>query len=384
VSNLRITLIKYISKEIWAIFLTCMLVFIVIIMATRMLDMTDLMINYGAGFGDLFSLILCLVPEVILFAMPVACLMAVLLSFIRMASDNEIIALQSSGISLYQLMPPVVVFSIICFLFTGFLTLFWTPHGNRSFESVLLNIMKTRVESQIKEGVFLELGDFVLYVNSYSPKDKIMKDVFVVDKRKGKERTIVAKKAQFVPAENKIFIQLLDYKVFAKGKEGESIVAESQLPLNYPVEMDSMLKTSDNDKIGPGEMYPEELLEIIKNSNEDMKQKYIAKLKLYEMFSLPIAVLILSITGAPLGARIRAHGRTKGIIISLILFLGYYISLMSVRYLSENGKIDPAIGTWLPVLFLSIICVFFLIRSAGNLTFNIFARSGQVKTPQKA
>ena len=207
---MRITLIKYISKEIWSVFLTCLMVFIFIVLASRMLNMTELMVNYGADFRDLFNLILCQIPRVILFAMPAACLMAVLLSFIRMASDNEIIALRSSGISLYQLMPSVVLFSLICFLFAGFLTLFWSPYGYRTFESAFLKIMKTSVESQIKEGVFMETRDFVLYVNSYSPKDKIMKDIFVVHKNKGREITIVAKKAKFIPSKDSIIIRFVD------------------------------------------------------------------------------------------------------------------------------------------------------------------------------
>lgn len=344
--------------------------------------MTKLMVNYGASFGDLFNLILYQIPEFILFAMPAACLMAVLLSFIRMASDNEIIALHSSGISLYQLMPPVVIFSIICFLFAGFLTLFWTPYGNRTSESVLINYMKTGIESQIKEGVFIEQGDFVFYVNSYSPKDKIMKDVFIVDKSEEEEKTVVAKKAMFTYEDNKFYIRLMDYKVFSGGEEGEIRIAESQLPFKYPVPTGSMLETSENDKIEPGGMYLKELLELINNSGEDIKKKNIAQLKLYEMFSLPMAIFLIAIAGAPLGAQIRAHGRTKGIIISFLLFLSYYILLSSVRYMCENGSINPTVGVWLPVFFLSIISVFLLVISKDNFPLNIIKRFNLTNTPR--
>ena len=294
------------------------MVFIFIILASNMLRMTELMVNYGAGFRDIFNLILCQIPKVILFAMPAACLMAVLLSFIRMASDNEIIALRSSGINLYQLMPSVVLFSLICFLFAGFLTLYWTPHGNRSFESVFINIMKTRVESVIKEGVFMPTDDFVLYVNNYLPKDKIMKDVFFVIKNKEREITIVAKKAKFISDDGRLTIQFTDSKVFTEGKDGETIVAEHPDVSNYPFPIDSMMKSSENHKLDPDGMYLEELSELINNPEEDARKKNIAKLTLYEMFSLPFAVLFIGMAGAPLGARIKANGRTKGIIISLL------------------------------------------------------------------
>ena len=337
---LRITLIKYISKEIWAIFLTCLMVFVFIIMAARILNMTGLIVNYGAGFKDLLNLILCSLPIVILYSLPISCLMAVLLSFIRMASDNELIALHSSGISLYQLLPAVIIFSFICFFFAGFLTMFGLPYGNRTFDSIKLN-MKNSVDSLIKERVFIDTKNFVFYVNSFSLKDKIMKDVFIVDKRKGKESTIIAKKAKLIHDRNKIFVEVSDYKAFAEGKAGETRIAETAFLTRFPIETDSLLDTSEGGDIEPDSMYLHELTELINSLQEDDKIKNIAKIKLYEMFSLPVAILILSIVGAPLGAHIRAHGRTKGIIISLLLFLSYFIIFSTVEILCEGGIINP-------------------------------------------
>ena len=362
---LRITLIKYISKEIWAIFLTCLMVFIFIIMAARILNMTGLIVNYGAGFKDLLNLILSSIPTVVLYALPISCLMAVLLSFIRMASDNELVALHSSGISLYQLMPPVIVFSFVCFLFAGFLTMFGLPYGNRTFDSLKKN-MKNSIESIIKERVFIDTKDFIFYINSFSLKDKIMKNVFIVVKREGEERTILAKEARLKHEGDKIFLEVTNYKAFVEDKAGGSRIAETQFSTKFPFEIDSLLEASKNGKIDPDSMYMQELSELINNSQEVDKIKNIAKIKFYEMFSLPVAILILGIVGAPLGAHIRAHGRTKGIIISLLLFLSYFIIFSTVEILCEGGIINPEIGTWLPTLFLLIMSVFLFARSEGN------------------
>ncbi len=379
---MRITLIKYISKEIWSIFLTCLLVLLFIVLASQVLDkVIEPIVNYGASIGDAVNLILCLIPRFILLSLPAACLMAVLLSFIRMASDNEIIALHSSGISLYQLMPPVVIFSLICFLFAGFLTLFWAPYGNRAFESVFVNLMKTGIESQIKEGVFFdEIDDVVFYVNSYSPKDRVMKDVFFVQKKGDKVITIIAKKAKIFPDR----IRFMHGKGFTENREGSSeSIGDFPDFFDYKIPIDNMLGSSESNEIEPEGMYFDELVELINNTKENIKKNNNAKLILYEMFSIPVAVLLMGIAGAPLGAQIRARGRTKGIIISLILFLCYYIIFMSVRLLCENGTINPAIGVWLPVLFLLIICILLLVRSAGNLFIGIINRLTSAVTSLK-
>ena len=352
-----------------------MLVFIFIIMASEMLRMTDLIVNQGVGPGELFSLFGCLLPNVILIALPVACLMAVLLSFIRMSSDNEIIALQSSGISLYQLMPSVVLFSVICFFFSIFITMFWNPYGNRTYKSISLNIVKSRAEIMVKERVFGALvKDVIFYVNSYSPKDKVMKDIFVVDKRNGREITFVARKGKFIHTKNGIVLRFMDGTMFTDERGGKSGISEFPGFMDYPLEIDSMLGSSGGNVKKPDEMYLSELLEFINLSPGDNKKENLAKLTLYEMFSIPVAVFIIGIIGAPLGAHIRSQGRTKGIIISLLIFLSYYAIHTTVNYLCENGSIMPALGVWLPVLFLLLVCIFLLFGASGTISYGFFDR----------
>ncbi len=356
-----------------------MMVFIFIIMSARILDLTELIFNQGAGFKELFKLILCLLPKMILLAMPIACLMAVLLSFIRMGSDNEITALHSSGISLYQLMPPVVIFCFICLIFSFFLTMSWSPYGTRTEKTFFVDIMKSSadfiIKEKIKERVFNTdlINDVMFYVNSYSPKDRIMEDVFIVDMRHGREKTFVAKKGRFIPDKKGIIIQLYDGYVFPDDKDGKSQI-HSFKAFSYKLELDDMAENRSGHDLEPEEMYPGELIGLIRSQGEDSKNKSLASLTFYEMFSIPLAVFLIGLAGAPLGAQIRAQGRTKGIVVSLLLFLSYYAILMSVRVMCENGTISPAFGVWLPVLFLMLISTFLLLLPSGRIYSDILGR----------
>jgi lipopolysaccharide export system permease protein len=374
---LRITLIKYISKEIWSIFLTCMVVFIFITMTSELIKLTEYMVNMGIGLKDIFKLIICLLPKMILFTMPVACLMAVLLSFIRMGSDNEIIALHSSGISLYQMMPPVVLFCFISLIFSFLLTMFWSPYGART-EKSFLAIMESRADSIIKEKIKERVfntdlnNDVMLYVNSYSP-DGIMEDLFIVDKRDDKEMTLVAKKGRFLSDQDGVRLQLFNGSIFTDDRGGKSQVTGFKV-IAYKPEMDDMSHNRSGHDLEPEEMYPGDLIDFIRVQDKEGKDKIMASLTFYEMFSIPFAVFLIGIAGAPLGAQIRAQGRTKGIIISLILFLSYYVILMSVRYMCESGSVNPAFAVWLPVIFLLMISIFLLMASSGRLFYSVLNR----------
>lgn len=354
-----------------------MMVLIFIIMTTELLQLTEYMVNMGIGLKDIFKLIICLLPKMILLAMPVACLMAVLLSFIRMGSDNEIVALHSSGISLYQLMPPVVIFCFICLIFSFLLTMLWSPYGARTEKSFLIS-MKSKAGSLIKEKIkerVLDsdlINDVMFYVNNYSP-DGVMEDLFIVDKRHGREKTFVAKKGRFISGKNGIMIQLFDGSVFPDDRDGKSQVHSFKV-FTYKLELDDMVNDKSGHDPEPEEMYPGELIGLIRAQGEDSKNKILANLTFYEMFSLPLAVFLIGIAGAPLGAQIRAQGRTKGIVISLLLFLSYYGIFMAVRVMSEKGAISPAFGVWLPVIFLLIISIFLLMASSGRLFYSVLNR----------
>lgn len=371
---MRITLIKYISEEIWSIFMTCMIVIIFIFLASEMLKLIEYMVSMGVGLKDLFRFIMCLIPKAILLAMPIACLMAVLLSFIRMGSDNEITALHSSGISLYQLMPPVVLFCFICLIFSLFLTMFWAPYGSRTEKSLKMDILKSKADFMIKERVFTDLTkDVVFYVSSYSPKERVMEDLFIVDKRDGLERTFVAKKGRFLSDKNGDIIQLFDVSIFPDDKDGKSQVHSFHKVFNYKFERDDRVEGQAVHDLEPEEMYPGELISLIAKG-EDSKNKALVGITFYEMFSMPLAVFLIGLAGAPLGAQIRAQGRTKGIVISLLLFLSYDIILLSVRTMCENGAILPAFGVWLPVLFLFVISTVLLVMPSGRIFYCVTNR----------
>jgi lipopolysaccharide export LptBFGC system permease protein LptF len=142
----------------------------------------------------------------------------------------------------------------------------------------------------------------------------------------------------------------------------------------YKPELDDMSRNRSGHDLEPEEMYPGDLIDFIRVQDKEGKDKIMASLTFYEMFSIPFAVFLIGIAGAPLGAQIRAQGRTKGIIISLILFLSYYVILMSVRYMCESGSVNPAFAVWLPVIFLLMISIFLLMASSGRLFYSVLNR----------
>ncbi len=374
---MRKTLIKTVTKELWSIFFTSLFVFIFIVLSTRMIDMrTELVVDYNVNvnLSVMLKIILYFLPNIVLFSLPAACLMSVLLAFIRMSADNEIIALNSSGISLYQILSPVIIFSLISCLIASFLTFYWVPLGNRSFKSLFNGLVLSRVDFDIKERIFQKpVEDLVIYVNSYSKKQKIMKNIFLVDKSEDPVKSIMAEEGRIILNKDagKLTIQLMKCLFFTNDGYGSFE--------NYPVTIDlkDLMATRVSEEKDPEDMFFLELSEESANPQNSNESRNNMKLRLFEMFSIPLSIFFIGIIGAPLGAHVRAHGRTKGIVISLFVFLAYYVCMTGIRYLCERGLMSPSTGVWIPVIFLIITCIYLLIVSARNrpLSIGAFFRS---------
>jgi lipopolysaccharide export LptBFGC system permease protein LptF len=87
--------------------------------------------------------------------------------------------------------------------------------------------------------------------------------------------------------------------------------------------------------------------------------------ELLEKISIPLAVLFMGIIGVPLGAQMRARGRTAGIGVSLAVFSIYYICLMVMRSICSSGSVSPVLGVWIPDLFL-LVSIIYLLRRASQ------------------
>jgi len=365
--------------------LASLAVFIFVILAAKMLNITEWVINHGVPPIQVIKMILYLLPGMILFALPAAALMAVFLAFLRLSSDNEIQALRASGISLYQMLPPVVAVSAVGLILAFLLGMLGAPGGNRAFKDLIYQIAHSKADLGIRERIFCEpFEGITFYVNSFSTNERTMKDVFLVDRRDPSlTNTIIAKEGRILshPTQKMITVHFLDGNIFLvdKGLKEVRTIKFSAYDLN--IGLQDIMSALSSRKRAPAEMSFKELTEGINVTPKDQNERNEMVMELMERFSIPFAVFLMGIIGVPLGAQIKSGGRFLGIVISLVIFLIYYLFLAGVRSVGETGTLSPAIGAWLPVLFLAVSCILFFRRVGKERSINLFDRFVTPRNP---
>ena len=142
---------RYIFKEIASSFIIILFILTFVLLMGKILQIMDLMINKGISVFSIAKLIFFLLPSFMLFTIPIALLIAILIAMGRLSADNEITALKTSGISLMQIYYPVAIASLITFIFTIFISYFLVPQSNFATKRLLFNIVQQNATLALKK-----------------------------------------------------------------------------------------------------------------------------------------------------------------------------------------------------------------------------------------
>ena len=208
------TIDRYLLKEILVPTGIGMGIFTFIFLVSKLLRVTEMIVDKGVPIGYAIELFFCLIPAFLVFVVPMAFLLGILAALARLSADNEITALKTSGVGLYRLSPPVIFLSVIAFLLTSFLVFYAVPWGSKNFQETLFRLAGTKAKLDVKERIFNStFGDLIIYVDKVSPGGKVLKGIMIYDERDPQmNSTIVARRGYLAPnpQDQKLVLHLFD------------------------------------------------------------------------------------------------------------------------------------------------------------------------------
>jgi len=375
----------YLMREILTYFLIAVLIFGVVFMMGKTLQLTDLLVNKGVSLFDISKLLIYFLPSSVIFMIPIALLLGVLITFVRLSSDNEIVAFKASGVSLYQLTPPVLFLSVMAYLLTTFLIIYALPWGNQGFKYVLFEIAKTKAYTALKERTFNDSFDgIVIYIDKTPLRGKKLERIFIHSEGKreaeGESKTILAKKGYVAtnPNSHEIILHLIGVTGDQMSKEGKSYARIESDALVQRLAFGGNLSRIRGFRPRDWEMSIGDLrtkIKIKKILHEDYTKQL---LEIYRKFSIPFACIAFGLIGIPLGVQPRRSGKSYGFILGILVVLGYYILLTSTETLARNGTLPPLIASWTPNFILIAIGIYLLVKTANESPIQILQWLGEI------
>jgi lipopolysaccharide export system permease protein len=145
-------------------------------------------------------------------ALPLAVLLGSIMTFGNLAENYELVAMKSSGLSLFKIMSPLIILIFIIALGAFYFSNNVTPVANLKFKSLLWDITQAKPTMELKDGVFYNgLDGYSIRVSKVDKETQILHDILIYDHKipeKGNRTVVRAKKGIMMQTADKRFLIL--------------------------------------------------------------------------------------------------------------------------------------------------------------------------------
>jgi lipopolysaccharide export LptBFGC system permease protein LptF len=275
------------------------------------------------------------------------------MTFGRMASDNEIIALRSCGKHPVRIIIPAVMFGVLAAGVCLWLEIAIIPAVNRSVTETTTALQEQKAFLSLAERSFQNLGkDMVMYVQRGKGVDgKAYEGILITDhSMSGHSRVIVASEGDIDMDESAgtVVFSLREGSVHTLEREGDGGYQvlrfgtyENAFFLGGP----PVLRTG---KKKYKELSLRDLSAMLRSDSVDLKEEIGLRLEWHRRFAFPVACIIFAFIGSLIGMESRWSGRSSSFAVSIAVIIAYYLVLTAGSRLSTAGCLPAWIAAWLP------------------------------------
>ncbi len=358
-------LYSYLATEMLSPFFASFLIMNCVFFLVRLVPFLNAVLEMDIGFGDFVRLFSYLFPNMFLYSIPMAAMMGVIISFTRLSNDSEILAFKACGISIYQILPPVILVATIISLVTSYFSIKLIPAGDTAMKQLMFQLAKEKIDKGIKEHQFTEaLGNLVVYVGKIDKDTGLWHNVWVSDMR-GQVLPVItmAKTGKMFTEINKMQVTIiLEHGSIHRSYDNTAqIVTFDKYRLYIPLQPPNQ----DPDKITRGAMSMAQLQKGAKEYGLDTPAGREFLVHFHKRLVLPVGCLLLSLIGLSLGLQAGPGKPAIGVPLGLGFYIIYYVIFTLGKQLAESSTLPVGISMWSPdIIFLVIM--FYMIRQTAN------------------
>ncbi len=352
---------KYICREVGSHAFLGFTVFTFVLFIPQLVRLMDLIVRHSGGFSTVALLFLCLFPPALIFTIPMAVLVGVLIGLGRLSADSEVVALHASGIGLRRLLAPIGCLALACSAATMGITFWLSPASVRTLHRLQDQILASQAPFAVQPRVFDErFPHLVLYVRDVGAAATHWSGVFLAGSGGQTGSAITtAEDAQIIQGSEKGDFEIHlgagsthEYDPADLARYNVSTFGE----MAFPFEISSPSTTPKNSALTNAEQPVSALLADRSSGWRD------ARVEFQNRIALPAACLVFALLGVPIGVRPRRGGRAAGLVLTLILIGGYYFLYVTGDHFARQGKIAPWAGIWIANIVAALLGLIFLRR----------------------
>ena len=299
-----------------------------------------------------------LVPDILRYALPLSLLVSVVLVFSRMSADNEIGALKSGGVSLWQMMMPGLYLSVFLSVVCLWMSLELVPEFRFRSKRLQWEALSGSPLAMLEPGRVCQLSSN-LSVRIGRHEGETLQDIHLLETEDDGNvlRDVTAGSGMLIQKADRSYeLVLHDFTLsetsFTDEQRVESLHGHTFLsgntvviPIEYAEAEDGrplrrkMQMTGIKSLFGDMQLAQERGLPLIKY-----------RMELHSRLALAMTPLAFFLLGLPFGIRSRRSETSTGLLICVILALVFYAFQLLGDCLENNPALHPEYIFWIPIV----------------------------------
>src|ERR1044071_780374 len=338
---------RYISWAVLPYLLLSLLLLTAILFAQQAGRFGDLLVEARVPPGMIADLALSVLPNVLVFTLPMALLTGILIGFSRMGSDSELVAMRSAGVGTWQMLWPVLLLGALLTIPSLYVNLELSPDSARSLRHVGTRAALYKLDSPVEPRSFSVIGArdssaketpvYVIYVRDGDRQRGQWGRVFLhTEMKDGSVRIVTARSGRIDSAGEQSELVLSDVtlttlpKITSWGQGEYSTERLEQWRIILETGRKELLDSLRHDE---AEVRLNEMgwsaLSVYAASKTGAENRE-ASILLHKRLALSLSPLMFAFFGATLGMRVRKGGRGIGVLLSVLAMSGGLAGLAGV------------------------------------------------------
>ncbi len=309
-----------------------------IIWLSQSLRFIQFIVNQGLPLGKFIYLTSLMLPALIGILLPVSLFIAVMYAYNRLVTDSELVVMENSGLSHFQLARPAIIFAGLVTMLGWFISLYLLPSSYREFKTMQSMIRNNYAAIFLQEEVFTSpIKDLTVYIGKMD-QSGLLSNIFVHDNRKH------ASPVTMIASESRLEQTAAGPRIVLKnGSRQEVDKARDRLSMLYFDEYTLDLNVFENRSAAKREMEPEErYISELLYPEDTVEEDELKRLRAeahqritWPIFSLCLTMIALSFT---LGGDFNRRGMLKKIVkASVIGAVALALNFMALNLTYKNN-----------------------------------------------
>jgi lipopolysaccharide export system permease protein len=362
------TLNLYVAKELVIILVAAIGILTFAMVGGNLLKVFQ-MVSRGVPASDAMMFAVYVAPMALSYTIPWGILVSVLLLFGRMSANNEITAMRACGISIFQIISPLIALTFVLTVICIYLQAYASPIYLGKARGLFKDIALTNPAALIEPGVPAQMGNMLIQVKSKTKNNRITDvQIFTFDKKRTYvKQDITAGTGKITTDRDKGTLSLILYNYNIITYKGSNTSGDRVYGNELVVTLDTA-KQINSEPLSQKLSYMtfNELMGSISLYRKLGLNPTEAEVKLNFNVAMGLCPISFLLLGLPLAIRTSRKETSVGLFVSVILAGIFFSVMIACQSMSDNPGLYPQYLLWIPNIIYQIGGLYFLMRISGR------------------